>query len=73
MKIKKHPAAVARDKWLESPEGVSATQPTTLNAPAFQRQYLENRLTRAFAAGWVACEKHQRAAAVSNTKLTDAR
>jgi len=22
MKIKKHPAAIARDKWLESPEGV---------------------------------------------------
>lgn len=67
MKIKKHPAEIARDKWLASPEGVAATQPTTINAPAHQRQYLENRLTRAFAAGWAACEKNQCAAAVSNT------
>lgn len=51
--MKRHPAAIALDKWLEGPEGKAGTEPTTLNAPAMQRQYLENRLKRAFNAGWV--------------------
>ena len=68
MKIRKHPAATARDQWLESAEGKSCTQPTTLNAPEMMRHYLENRLQKAFAAGWCACEKHKRAAAMPNDK-----
>ncbi len=53
----RHPAAVALDKWLESDEGKGCTEPTTLNAPAMQRHYLENRLKRAFNAGWCAAER----------------
>jgi hypothetical protein len=68
MKIEKHPAAIARDEWLNSEEGTRCTNPTTLLAPAEHRQYLENRITAAFAAGWAACEKHKskRTAAMPN-------
>jgi len=59
MKIRKHPAATALESWLNSAEGKSATQPTTLNAPEMMRHYLENRLHRAFNAGWRAAEKHK--------------
>jgi hypothetical protein len=68
MKIKKHPAATERDEWLASDEGKRCTNPTTLRAPADQRQYLENRLTSAFAAGWAACEKHKTVSAMPNEK-----
>lgn len=57
MKLQRHPAAVALDAWLDSEEGQACTQPTTLNAPEMQRQYLKNRLSLAFDAGWVAAEK----------------
>ena len=60
--IKKHPAATARDQWLDSDNGQRCARPATLYAPADQKQYLENRLTSAFAAGWLACEKHKSAA-----------
>ena len=38
--------AEARDRWLSSPEGESCRDGRA------QGKYLENRLTRAFAAGW---------------------
>lgn len=45
-KIKKHPDVIAWEKWLESTEGKACSEflPT-------RRQYLENRLYRAFMAG----------------------
>jgi hypothetical protein len=49
-------AVVAQDKWLLSSEGVSCTAPTLpLSGGAF---HLENRLKRAFMAGWNACKKN---------------
>ena len=59
MKIRKHPAAIARDKWLASDEGKSCCDPTPLKAPASQRQYLENRLIQAFEFAWRAAENHK--------------
>jgi hypothetical protein len=56
--LKKHPAAVELDNWIESAEGKGCTEPTTLNAPAMQQRYLKNRLKRAFMDGWCAAEKH---------------
>lgn len=38
-------------EWLDSEEGRKASDPTTIGAPATFRQYLENRLERAFQAG----------------------
>jgi len=68
MKIEKHPAAIARDEWLDSDEGTRCTNPMTLRAPSDQAQYLQNRLTSAFAAGWAAFEKHKSVAAMPNEK-----
>lgn len=54
MKIKKHPAVIAQDAWLTSPEGVRCAAPTLpLSGGAY---YLENRLRLAFMAGWNAAE-----------------
>lgn len=36
----------------ESDEYHDGTDPTTIGAPSKQRVYLENRINRAFAAGW---------------------
>lgn len=52
---RRHPQAVALDKWLETDEGKTCTEPVLLNQ--YQRTYLENRIRRAFAAGWDACEQ----------------
>jgi hypothetical protein len=40
------------DAWLDSDEFMTSSDPATLRAPSEQRQYLENRLKRAFEAGW---------------------
>ncbi len=42
----RHPQAVALDKWLASADGRSMAEGVTSGV------YLENRLKRAFAAGW---------------------
>lgn len=47
----KHPAALALDEWLESPEGITCQCGNT-SGP-----FLINRLVRAFQAGYLACEK----------------
>lgn len=46
--------AKARDKWLKSKVGKGCCRGTTTG------QYLQNRLERAFIAGWDAYEKNQR-------------
>ena len=45
--------AKARDKWLGSKDGKECCGGTT------RGQYLQNRLERAFIAGWDACEQSQ--------------
>lgn len=47
--LKRHPLAVAWDKWLESEEGKKVANPDTLGSHA--GPYLENRLRVAFMAG----------------------
>lgn len=47
---KRHPLAIAWDYWLASDEGKDAAQPN-LQRGEESRQYLENRLYRAFLAG----------------------
>lgn len=47
----KHPAAEARDRWLSNDEGKSCCDGNA------KGQYLQNRLERAFMAGWNACEE----------------
>lgn len=42
----------ATDAYLISDEGCAACDPVTIRAPTSQRQYLENRIKLAFAAGW---------------------
>jgi hypothetical protein len=54
--MKKHPLATAWDKWLVSDTGKTAADPGVLVCKA-ERQYLENRLHRAFMAGAEAQEK----------------
>lgn len=44
--VPRHPAAVALDEWLASPEGITCTCGKT------EGQYLRNRLMRAFIAGY---------------------
>jgi len=51
-KIEMHPAAISWQDWLSSDEGIKASEEGHI-----QRQYLENRLHRAFMAGWNALEK----------------
>lgn len=46
--------AKVRDEWLKSKEGKECCEGTT------KGQYLQNRLERAFIAGWEAYEKNQR-------------
>lgn len=50
--MKRHPMAVAIDKFLESDEGKACI------APGAHGQYLANRIKTAFAEGWNACERH---------------
>lgn len=50
--MKKSQYAKDVDTWKESPDWTEFTMPETLHAPARMRQYLENRLLRAFEAGW---------------------
>jgi hypothetical protein len=45
------PLAKARDRFIDSPRGRAVCDPTTLRAPADQRQYLQNRIEAAFLAG----------------------
>lgn len=53
------PLAKARDEWLASADGVTCGDPTTLGASPLTRQYLENRLVKAFLAGanWMERQK----------------
>lgn len=55
------PLAKARDKFLDSEEGVRAADPISLKAPTEMRQYLRNRLENAFVRGWEAAMKAGRA------------
>lgn len=48
---KKHPSAVALDKWFQSEDGQKCSQGTTSGI------YLQNRLSLAFMAGWEKCRK----------------
>lgn len=41
--------AIAWDEWMKN--NPQSLDPTTLKAPPYQRQYLENRLARAFQDG----------------------
>lgn len=51
--MKKHPAAIARDEYFaDKARGKPSCNPTSLCAPANQRQYLTNRLHAAFVAGY---------------------
>ncbi|MFA5377679.1 MAG: hypothetical protein WC455_18155 [Dehalococcoidia bacterium] len=49
--------SVALNEYLESDRGKLACDPVTLQAPAAQRQFLENRIRLAFMAGMVAAEQ----------------
>ena len=42
----------AHDAFVESETFEGLSEPATLKAPTDQRQFLENRLHRAFSAGW---------------------
>lgn len=53
----RHPEVLAWDQWASSDDGSPLADPTTLYAPADKRLYLENRLRRAFHAGWMAAER----------------
>ena len=44
--MNRHPLALAWDRWCE--DNPKSLDVTTLRAPSSQRQYLENRLNRAF-------------------------
>jgi len=46
------PYKQAVDKFMGSPEWETLSEPRSLRAPPEVRQYLENRLKRAFEAGW---------------------
>lgn len=62
--MERHPLAVAEDTWFESAEGLSCADTYTLpTAPDKARQYLNNRLRRAFEAGWNAKERDAAATA----------
>lgn len=42
----------AMDVWRGTYDWVTGSDPTTIGATEAQRQYLENRMTLAFTAGW---------------------
>ncbi len=42
----------AHDAFVKSETYEGLTEPTTIKAPRDQRQYLKNRIERAYAAGW---------------------
>ena len=46
----RNPLAKARDRWLESKEGIACCECRA------EGQYLRNRLESAFISGWNACE-----------------
>jgi hypothetical protein len=54
--------------WLESDEGKSTSNPFTLPPGENARQYLKNRLERAFQAGIRAAERRDRSRKLSNVK-----
>jgi len=47
----------ALDEYVQSDNYKKGSDPTTLKAPADQRQYLENRLYWAYREGWNAAEE----------------
>lgn len=59
MTTTRHPQAIALDKWLESEEGKTAVNDSLLRHSK-DVHYLENRIKRAFAAGWGAAEAQQK-------------
>lgn len=50
------PIAKARDRWLDSAEGLRCLEDSILTFGA--RPYLRNRLQQAFEAGWNTSRKH---------------
>lgn len=67
----KQPLAVAEDAWLESADGKLCSAPDTLLTALSARQCLENRLRRAFDAGWEAKEQHLAATLLIAERLAD--
>lgn len=57
--IKRHPQAIALDKWLESTEGQSSLDVGILRENRL-RVFLENRIKSAFAAGWKEAEAQRK-------------
>lgn len=55
--LKRHPLAIAIEKWLKSQEGKECCNHRTLQAPQRMSEYLRNRLRYAFEAGWTAKAK----------------
>lgn len=53
---RRHPQAVALNKWFRSKDGIRALGLSILSRTE-NLQYLENRLRKAFGAGWDACKK----------------
>lgn len=57
-KFKRHPQAIALDKWLETEEGKKVLSNSILRHSR-DVYYLENRIKSAFAAGWNAKEREE--------------
>lgn len=55
------PYKQAIDAFVASEEFETSSDPATIYAPEKSRQYIENRLHRAFAAGWTAATADGRA------------
>jgi len=57
-KFKRHPQADAWDKWIESEDGKRACEAHDFTPAGFWK-YLQNRLAKAFSAGWDARDKRE--------------
>lgn len=70
--VKKHPAAIAEDKWFMSDQGIGSSDPVTLGASMEQEEFLRNRLHSAFQAGYDAAkELKQKEMDILAKKLAD--
>lgn len=64
--VHKNPIVIEWEKWILSEEEFSCSDPTKIMAPSDQRQYIENRLYRAFLAGVRAKEIADKVSALCN-------
>ena len=53
----RHPETNDEMTYMQTPEWQRSSNPTTLGASKAMREYLVNRLTTAFRAGWEAAER----------------